>query len=482
MAWLGYFEYDGSEIINVARTEAYAKSNGMYWLRAQFKNDALPYMLGDGLRYSSPFLDDAPWTDEDVPESHDFCGLYPLEVTGIEDSSRSSTPVENILNGGVPGRLRHGMKTLVFNCLLIARTDAGANYGQEWLRKVLLGGACGPDVTSACNGGTLCYLKSEPDMYLPDELPTAGFEIQTTSDGEIWVDDPEDCLTPYLRSLRRVVFNTGPTVTSKRTTSDGSEVWTVTFTAIVGCPYEYGAEFQVLQGLMDDDRHGGSGSNSGPGGGSSSESEGFDDSDHGVKAAWVHGEPDDGMLDMEGHTHSEPECVQTYYQPLYDPENPNIVLPPEPPSVPLSNWTKPKNWTRRTIRIPKKYVPMWGEVVPKIDVHAKKGDLRSLRIRFYADPYGDADSSDDDCEYCGDIVISYVPQDHTLCIDGAEQVVYVETPGGSRRRADSLVFDTDGKPFEWPTLTCGFGYLVTLDLPQTQTTPSFDLSLYSRVT
>jgi hypothetical protein len=121
-------------------------------------------------------------------------------------------------------------------------------------------------------------------------------------------------------------------------------------------------------------------------------------------------------------------------------------------------------------------------VVPKIRVHARKADLRNLRIRFYADPFNIGDISDDPCAFCGDFVISYVPTDYTLVLDGSEERVYVSGPGGIERRADSLVFASDGTPFQWPYLTCGFGYIVTLDLPQTQSPPVVDLSLFARAT
>ena len=78
--------------------------------------------------------------------------------------------------------------------------------------------------------------------------------------------------------------------------------------------------------------------------------------------------------------------------------------------------------------------------------------------------------------------MSYVPAGETLVLDGSDQLVYVETAGAAQqRRADSLVFATDGTPFTWPVLSCGFGYIVAVDLPQTATMPTVDLSLYARV-
>lgn len=451
MAWQGYFEYDGSEFINVTRTEQYAKSAGLHWFRPAFDNDALPYMLGDGLRYTTPFIDDAPWGDPDIPASYDFIGIYPLDVTGIEDSSRSSSAVESLGDGGVPGRIRHGIKTVVFSAVLVSTTEAGAAYGFSWLKRALLGGACG-SANGDCGSGTLCYLSSAPDMYLPAELSTQGYETGK-GEGEVWVDDPEECLTPYLRSLRKVSFNAGPTITSKRETTDGSAVWYVTFTAQAGSPYELGAEVRVVEGFLDP----------------------------AVESPWVGGvEPEGAMIDLNGYIADDDECAVPEYQPIYDPLCPAVIPPPTAPSVALGCYVPPKNWRRRQFTIPKQFVPLWGEVTPKVEVHAREADVRNLRLRFYADPFVEGDVADDPCAFCGDLVVSYVPKDHTLVLDGSEQSVYVISPGGGRRRADSLVFKTDGTPFEWPALTCGFGYVVTVDLPQTQVPPVVDLSLFAR--
>jgi hypothetical protein len=68
-----------------------------------------------------------------------------------------------------------------------------------------------------------------------------------------------------------------------------------------------------------------------------------------------------------------------------------------------------------------------------------------------------------------------------MVLDGTEETVHVEMTGGLRQRADSLVFATDGTPFEWPRLTCGFGYIVTVDLPEQAVPPVVDLSLIERI-
>jgi len=435
MSWEGYFEYDGNVIINVARTEAYMKNAGLGWFRPVYNNEALPLMLGES--YNTPMQDDAPWTDPDKPESYSFYGIYPLGVDGIENSPRVSAPVENITDGGSPGRIRNAMKTIVFNAVLFGESDAACDYGMRWLKQVLLGNACTPTFLG-CSGATLCYLSADPEA---DIDPTNPFDV-------------EECLSDYHRSLRQVVFNSGPTLTSKRVTSDGAAVWTVTFSAVAGSPYELGIEVEVISGLLDP----------------------------GVEVPWAGGEvPEGGYIDDNGYMYPDDDsCAPPPYEPVVDPLCPAVLPPPSAPSVPIGCYDPPTNWRRRQFTIPKQFIPLWGEVVPKVSIHARDDELRNLRLRFYSDPYLTGDISDDPCAYCGDLIVSYVPQDHTLIFDASEQRVLVQAPGGTQVRADSLVFQSDGRPFEWPLLSCGFGYVVTLDLPETQTPPVVDLSLYGR--
>lgn len=493
MAWDGYFQYAGNEIINVARTEAYAA--GLPWFKPLYKNDALPAILGDG-HYTSPLVDDAPWADPDVPESYGFYGLYPLNVTGIEDSSRASTVTESIRDGGYAGRLRLATKSVVFSGVLIGEDDAACAYGMRWLKQALTSGPCDND--GDCTGVDLCYLDSEPavnsdgatfhietgdpialgdidagayNSSIPDEYD--GGDASDDGETPLTIDaggpstndggqtrvlvatpvSPTDCFDPLLRTLRKALVNNGPSITSKNTTSDGGAAWTVSFTTVVGEPWEYGVEVAVIEGFLDP----------------------------AVSVPWVGGVvPDGGYLDLDGAMFDDTLCATPVWDPLQDPDCPAIIAPPLPPSVPLGCYNPPTRWRRRQITIPSSFIPLWGEVVPKFAVHARDDDVRNLRLRFYADVQGDGDVSDDQCAYCGDIVVSYIPQGSTLFFDASEREVYAVDASQRRRRADTVVFSTDGTPFDWPVLTCGFGYVVTLDLPKTQAAPVFDLSLFNR--
>jgi hypothetical protein len=489
MAWLGWVSYGGTEIINVARTETYCAWARLPWFKAVYKNDSLAPMLGE--TYISPTVDNsAPWLDPNAPESYDFYGVYPLSVTGIEDSSRTSAVTQNVGDGAFATTLRHGSKSPVFNVVLVGESDAAVDYGFKWLKQALN--------TAACDDGglpALCYLASEPHVDLegsdltwvtvedtgggddldggtpsdaggddvdgggPTDLSGGDLDGGTPSEAAlsgrqlVAVDiDPTDCLVPLLRSLHQVQFNSGPTVTAKHTLPSGGEAWTVTFSGIAQEPWEYGEEVEVISGFLDPT----------------------------VIDPWVGGLPDGASIDLDGAILNEDACTPEVLAPLEDPLCPTTVAPPPPPSITLGCFQLPANWRRRQITIPSTYIPVWGEVVPKFSVHANDADVRYLRIRFYTDTDGDGDVTGDPCAFCGDIVISYIPAGHTLVFDASQRQVYVTDSAHRRRRADAVVSSADGTPFEWPILTCGVNYVLTLDLPQTQAPPVFDLSFFSR--
>lgn len=429
MGWDGWFTYAGQEVINAARTQTYARAAGAGWFKGCYDADDLGPVLDE--TYRNPLQDPAPWSDPDDLLSFDFWGVYPLGVSGIEDSTRSGDVVESVGDGGVVGRLRHASRAVVFSVVLVGASDAAVDYGFRWLRRMLLGAACGVSATASCSGDDLCYLTVEPAL----DWSTPG--------------DPTDCLPSLLRTLHRVVVNNGPTLTGKQTTTDGGAVWSATFTAVAGDPYEYTPQKAIVERF-------------------------------GTVADPYVIEPK-GLVNMDGPVVSDSACTTVVYTPVFNPNCPAIVPPPTAPDVPVGCYKPPVNWKRRQFTIPKEHIPLWLDVVPRIEIHAPAlKATTNLRFRFYADVVGDNDITDDPCAYCGDIVVSYVPPGQTLVMDGAQQQVYVESPGGSRRRADSLVFDTFGAPFVWPVLSCGFGYIVTVDSEQTATPPSVDLSLIGR--
>lgn len=477
--WEGYVTLGGNEIINAARSQAYAKAFGLRWLKRLYDEVNLPLILGEGRRYRTPLLDDAPWTDPDNLASYEFLGFHPIGISGLEDSSRTADVTEYISDGGSAGRIRHATRSAVFNGLILAASEAGAEYGMAWLRSATLPSPCdSPGVF----GADLCYLSSEPLIDPPDRpaalalldgghSTTTDFDLDLgdaysipdwtfdggdaddtmsvlyESEGIFIVDpappfDPNSCLSPLLRTRRKFTVLDGPAITKKYAPKQGA-LWSVQFTGVAGVPWEFGQPVEIINGFL--------GSN--PSGIAEN-------------------------VDSDGIITPEVNCNTTRWGPMVDPLCPVIVAPPAPPTIGLGCADIPSSWRRRQFSIPANAVPLWTDMVPVVQIHAPADqDLRMLRLRFYVDPFGDADPSLDPCNFCGEMLVSLVPANATMTIDGSIEAIHVTSSGGVVRRADALVYRSDGTPFLWPALSCGSGYVVTVDLPQLGPLPTIDLDL-----
>lgn len=491
MVWNGYFTLDEVEIINASRTESYAGNQP--WFRAAYDNDVLRHLLDE--EYDD--VTTAPWYDPDVPFSDEFYGVYPLGVTGLDDSTATSTVVESTLDGGNVGRLRNATRPVVFSLVILAASERGAEYGMRWLRRAL-NNICGP-LKPGCTGGTLSFLSSPPVLK---PAPTPGpVEVEARLDGGTAAGDVDfpvlsggdadftgdhgfdggtasstyPPLTPplpapfaeqppppydrlgnlgqYIRHLYRFQVNNGPQVTSQRTLTCGAAIWTVSMTGVAGDPAQYGAPVPLFVGFGDPE----------------------------VLDPVVPGTG--GTVDQEGFARSEVPCAVPVYDPIYDPSCPAVVPPPGPPDIALGCFDVPVMWWRRTMTIDKAQIPYWGEMVPYVSLRTvEEGVVSSVRLRFYPDR-DDSHTITDQCDFEADLVVTYLPPGQNLVIDGVNRAVYtLDVTTGARRRADSLVVTTDGKPFEWPALSCGYGYIVTVDTLVGEDSPIIDLSLVPRIT
>lgn len=546
MAWPGFFSYGEGEteqeFINVTRTEAYARNSGLRWFKPVYNSELLPTLLLEPA-YQTPEIDNAPWYDPDTPASGEFFGFYPLNVTGLEDSTRTSQVVESTFDGGIPGRLRFATKAVVFNGLLIASSARGVEYGFRWLNRTTTHKPCIPTRPNSL-GYTLHYLSVDPSAeggcaewvtsvraaidggyflgssdvsvdepqidgggvggedvidgggpgitdgggHLPaggpgstatlvadggspsasggtgDDVGTLIFDGGTpsTTGGVLYTSTPPfelpagyvpTPLNDLKRTLRKVKINNGPTVLTKSKMSDGGAVWNVQMTGVAGTPWEFGNPIEILT----------------------------DFNGAGVTNPYAPGITG-GVFDQTGVVYHDVACPQPLWTPVYNPNCPPVSAPPTVPIVSTTCFPIPSAWLRRRASIPSQYIPLWGDVVPVVSVTAPPtDDLATFRMRFYADPTGSGDPADDPCEYVGDYIVSYVPAGTTLVFDGVAERIYILDGAGNQRGADSLVSSSNGGPFDWPQLSCGYGYIVTFDQSSDDTIePVIDLAIVPR--
>lgn len=207
----GYMTFNGVELFNVARTATLAEVLGIdsVWVTSE-SVDWVRQKLGDS-NYSN--VTSAPWQENLTPESSEFAGILPLGIAGGSDSSWSSTPIEFITDGGVPGRARFGTQDLVFSAAIVASTDRGAAFGLQWLNKVLIADG--------------------------NQSHHAGYSLR------YWRSEALDAPLVYRLNVK---MTRGTSVTRKRN-SDCSSVWLVTFTLNSANPHEYGEPVDSVSAL-----------------------------------------------------------------------------------------------------------------------------------------------------------------------------------------------------------------------------------------
>lgn len=202
MANDGWMQFDGVEMVNMSRTVQLSAEMGIdsVWTteeQVQWIEDSV-----GGLDYSD--VTNAPWYDAGYPASAEFAGVVPMSFSGLDDSTRASTTVEFLGDGGYSGSARNGTLTVVASVYIVASTDRGADYGKRWLDRLLRD----DKANRFYSGAELRYFR-----YAGVGAPVA--------------------------HRRNVTLSRASTVTRKRLT-DCASIWALTFTLTSNDPYEYG--------------------------------------------------------------------------------------------------------------------------------------------------------------------------------------------------------------------------------------------------
>jgi hypothetical protein len=79
----------------------------------------------------------APWYTTRLPESGEFGGIWVLDVKGLDTAPTQRDIVEMAGDGGSAGPHRYKPRTVTFEALLVACTNAGLTYGKRWLNAQL---------------------------------------------------------------------------------------------------------------------------------------------------------------------------------------------------------------------------------------------------------------------------------------------------------------------------------------------------------
>lgn len=421
--FLGYLSYAGTEVWNSARTSVYANElvPGITVLDCAECED-LNLILGDKA-YGTPFVDQAPWFDPNNPHTWDFCGLVPLSAEGVEDSTVSADVTDLIGGGGYVSAPVHGPREMRFTALLVGADEAAVEAGMSWLKAVLETNPC--SATPGCTGDHLCYLSACPEICedspgygAPD--PRVGERPRVCPSG-LPATDLEGCMFDYLRHMRLVTTTSGPTIMQKYSPTCGA-LWQVEWTMVAGVPFAYSSNYFIGSTTC----------------------------------------PSDQCVVV-----NEVECVEVTTSLVVDPDCPPLPLPPRPPDIPVDCLDVPDQWCRFAIPIPDTFVPTWSTGIPTIQLKTGGEAVRQLRLRFYSNPFNRELDMLDGCDFCGEFLVSYIPPDSIMTIDGVEQQVTVEQPGGRISTGNHLLYGSDGGPMSWPELICGIPFTTVVDVSPT---------------
>jgi hypothetical protein len=154
---------------------------------------------------------------------------------------------------------------------------------------------------------------------------------------------------------------------------------------------------------------------------------------------------------------------------LIDPDCPPIPAPPRPPVVPSDCIVDVGVWRRYWAYIPPTEVSDWLTTLATLELETAGDAERQVRIRYYQDPFNRSYTQVNTDDFCAEQILSYIPPNTIMTLDGMTQRVWAEVSGGAATSADHLMYGSNGTPAEWPILSCGIGYWVSLDVPATTT-------------
>ena len=191
--YLGYFRYGTVDIVNDARTAAYA--GGL--VRCEGCAD-LAVAAGESFGYSNPIADQAPWA---IGNSVGGCfyGLVIREITNLYEATFKRSVTEAIGKGGIPTGGRNASKVMAVTARAVASTEGGMDAGLEWLNQALTRPCGGDDCTGAsAHFFDCCPEICEDESGTPEEQVSA---VRRRFDNVVIVDGP--------RELERVVLDRG---------------------------------------------------------------------------------------------------------------------------------------------------------------------------------------------------------------------------------------------------------------------------------
>ncbi len=161
---------------------------------------------------------------------------------------------------------------------------------------------------------------------------------------------------------------------------------------------------------------------------------------------------------------SQREAIpQSEQNPLLDPNCPPLPVPPSAPTIEDDCIDPIGSWRRRLFVIDASDNPEYLSAVPTMTLQTFGQSESQVRVRWYRNPDCLPPLSVDTSEWAFEQIISFIPANTVITLDGVSERVWASVNGADEIPADSLLYGTNGVPATWPTLSCGGCWLVSLD-------------------
>lgn len=224
---------------------------------------------------------------------------------------------------------------------------------------------------------------------------------------------------------RRNVATSRSTSVLRKRTSKCQTLWWATFTLTAGDPFEYGEEISRVTAI-------GQATNAtGP-----------------------------AVTSSGGQVIVQESCPVFDYSPIFDPLYPAMIAPPVVPNYYPDGWgiTPGMSFQRRWARL-SALEPSALLSVPVIKLTSTT-EARMVRVSLW----DSLSPTNDQCGWLWSAVITYLPANLPIYIDGEQEAAYAwDGASPNVRRSDSLLYDPDAKPMDWTAFPDFGNMLMTLD-------------------
>lgn len=168
------------------------------------------------------------------------------------------------------------------------------------------------------------------------------------------------------------------------------------------------------------------------------------------------------------------QATEAYDDFIDDPYFTAIAKPPRPATILPPNILDINSWRRQLLALPASITDRWGRLVPVVRLITQGTAVQYVRIRFYR---GTQLSG---CGYDGEFLVSYLPANSVMVIDGIRKEISVSLPNGKTVPGGHLIYGSDGRPFMWPSMGCQQDYTMVADMMPGQTGLSVRLDVAVR--